>query len=117
MQLLGISVTVQEALFSSIKNEHYLTDTMLENEISILMQGKQHAESTCNICMYQIYMAFSIVNDILLYNYHLRGILSDIWTQRLWSKLLHDFNTRSILHSVTIVFHKFLPDYFLFWKH
>lgn len=78
MQLLGISVTVQEALFSSIKNEHYLTDTMLENEISILMQGKQHAESTCNICMYQIYMAFSIVNDILLYNYHLRGILSDI---------------------------------------
>lgn len=53
---------------------------MLENEISILMQGKQHAESTCNICMYQIYMAFSIVNDtcILLYNYHLRGILSDI---------------------------------------
>lgn len=51
---------------------------MLENEISILMQGKQHAESTCNICMYQIYMAFSIFNDILLYNYHLRGILSDI---------------------------------------
>lgn len=73
---------------------------MLENEISILMQGKQHAESTCNICMYQIYMAFSIFNDILLYNYHLRGILSDIWTQRLWSKLLHDFNTQSILHSI-----------------
>lgn len=116
MQLLGISVTVQEALFSSIK------EWTLSNRYHAWKRNlyTNAGKTACRIYMqymYQIYMAFSIVNDILLYNYHLRGILSDIWTQRLWSKLLHDFNTRSILHSVTIVFHKFLPDYFLFWKH
>lgn len=73
MQLLGISVTVQEALFSSIK------EWTLSNRYHAWKRNlyTNAGKTACRIYMqymYQIYMAFSIVNDILLYNYHLRGI-------------------------------------------
>lgn len=53
MQLLGISVTVQEALFSSIKNEHYLTDTMLEKRNLYTNAGK----TACRIYMQYMYVS------------------------------------------------------------